>query len=101
LVQEELAYGQHSLTTDVDNVKDRLNDDQRNTYETILNAVTNKEGKLFFVYHNGGINKTFVWTTFLSCLRRQGKIVLVVASSGIASLLLMGGKKPNQDSSTR
>ncbi len=27
LVQEELAYDQHSLTTDVDNVEDRLNDD--------------------------------------------------------------------------
>jgi hypothetical protein len=92
LVQKELAYDQHSLTIDVDNVEDRFNDDQCNTYETILNAVTNKEGKLFFVYRNGGIDKTFVWTTFLSCLRRQGKIMLVVASSRIASLLLMGGK---------
>jgi len=36
LVQEELAYDRHSLTTDVDNAKDRLNDDQCNTYETIL-----------------------------------------------------------------
>ncbi len=60
LVQEELAYDQHSLTIDVDNAKDRLNDDQHNTYETILNVVTNKEGKLFFVYGSGGIGKTFV-----------------------------------------
>ncbi|KAH8934536.1 hypothetical protein BDL97_18G088100 [Sphagnum fallax] len=50
LVQEELAYDQHSLTIDADNAEDRLNDDQRNVYETILNAVTNKEGKLFFVF---------------------------------------------------
>jgi len=27
LVQEELAYDQHSLTTDVDNAEDRFNDD--------------------------------------------------------------------------
>ncbi len=27
LVQEELAYDQHSLITNVDNAKDRLNDD--------------------------------------------------------------------------
>jgi len=47
LVEEELAYDQHSLTTDAKNVEDRFNDDQRNTYETILNVVTNKEGKLF------------------------------------------------------
>jgi DNA replication protein DnaC len=80
------------LTIDVDNVEDRLNDDQRNAYKTILNVVTNKEGKLFFVYGSGGIGKTFVWTTFLSHLQGQGKIVLVVASSGIASLLLLGNK---------
>jgi len=68
LVQEELVYDQHSLTTDADNVEDRLNDDQRSAYKTILNVVTNKEGKLFFVYGSGGIGKTFVWTTFLSRL---------------------------------
>jgi predicted ATPase len=72
--------------------EDRLNDDQRNTYKTILNAVINKEGKLFFVYGNGGTGKTFVWTTFLSCLQGQGKIVLAVASLRIASLLLLGGR---------
>jgi hypothetical protein len=90
LVEEELAYDQHSLTTDADNAKDRLNDDQRNAYETILNAVTNKEGKLFFVYGSGGTGKTFVWTTLVSRLRGQGKIMLGIASSGIASLLLLG-----------
>jgi DNA replication protein DnaC len=79
------------LTIDVDNVEDRLNDDQRTAYKTILNVVTNKEGKLFFVYGSGGTGKTFVWTTLLSRLRGQGKIVLVVASSGIASLLFLGG----------
>jgi len=57
-----------------------------------LNAVINKEGKLFFVYGSGGTNKTFVWTTLLFHLRGQGKIVLEVASSGIASLLLLGGR---------
>jgi hypothetical protein len=64
-----LAYDQHSLTTNVDNAEDRLNDDQHNAYETILNVVTNKEGKLLFVYDNGGIGKTFVWTTILSRLQ--------------------------------
>jgi ABC-type taurine transport system substrate-binding protein len=54
--------------------------------------MTNKESKLFFVYGSGGIDKTFVWTTFLSRLRGQGKIVLAIASSGIASLLLLGDR---------
>jgi len=60
LVEEELAYDRHSLTVDAENAKDRLNDDQRNVYETILNLVTNKKGKLFFVYGSGGTGKTFV-----------------------------------------
>ncbi len=92
LVEEKLAYDRHSLTVDANNAENRLNDNQRNTYKTILNDVTNKKGKLFFVYGNGGTGKTFVWTTLLSRLRRQGKIVLAVASSGIASLLLLGGR---------
>jgi len=50
LVQEKLAYDRHSLTIDADNAEDRLNDDQCNAYEIILNVVTNKEGKLFFMY---------------------------------------------------
>jgi len=53
--------------------------------------VANKDGKLFFVYGSGGIGKTFVWT-LLSHLRRQGKIMLAIASSRIASVLLLGNK---------
>jgi len=92
LVQEELAYDQHSLTTNANDAEDRFNDDQCNTYKTILNVMTNKYGKLFFVYGSGGIGKTFVWTTLLSRLQGQGKIVLTVASLGIASLLFLGDK---------
>jgi hypothetical protein len=92
LVEEELAYDRHSLIANADNAEDRLNDDQRNAYETILNVVTNKEGKLFFVYGSGGTDKTFVWTTLLSRLRGQGKILLAVASSRITSLLLLGDR---------
>jgi putative protein kinase ArgK-like GTPase of G3E family len=92
LVQEELVYDQHSLTINADDVEDRLNDDQRSAYEIILNVVTNKDDKLFFVYGSGGTGKTFVWTTLLSRLREQGKIVFVVASSGITSLLFLGDR---------
>ncbi len=53
LVEEELVYDRHSLTVDADNAEDRFNDDQRNAYQTILNTMTNKEGKLFFVSGSG------------------------------------------------
>jgi hypothetical protein len=54
--------------------------------------MTNKEGKLFFVYGSGGTSKTYVWTMLMSHLRGQSKIVLAIASSRIASLLLLGGR---------
>nr|GEU39154.1 reverse transcriptase domain-containing protein [Tanacetum cinerariifolium] len=49
-----------------------------------------EEGRqeLLFVYGHGGTGKTFLRKTIISLERSQGKIVLAVASSGIASLLL-------------
>ncbi|XP_019184791.1 PREDICTED: uncharacterized protein LOC109179750 [Ipomoea nil] len=49
------------------------------------------EGGLFFVYGYGGTSKTFLWRALSSALRSKSQIVLNVASSGIASLLLPGG----------
>ena len=40
----------------------------------------------------GGCGKTFVCNTIAAAVRAQGKITLCVASSGIASLLLEGGR---------
>ncbi|GJV37430.1 DNA helicase, partial [Tanacetum coccineum] len=39
-----------------------------------------------------GTGKTFLWKTIISTLRCEGKIVLAVASSGIASLILPSGR---------
>ena len=47
---------------------------------------------LFFVHGHGGTGKTFLWTTIIAKIRSQNQIVLAVASSGIASLLLPGGR---------
>ncbi|KAD4981775.1 hypothetical protein E3N88_18446 [Mikania micrantha] len=47
---------------------------------------------LAFVYGHGGTGKTFLWTTIICALRSKGKIVLAVAASGIASLLLPSGR---------
>ncbi|XP_019150957.1 PREDICTED: uncharacterized protein LOC109147756 [Ipomoea nil] len=49
-------------------------------------------GGLYFVYGYGGTCKTFVWKTLSAAIRSQGNIVLNVASSGIASLLMPGGR---------
>ncbi|XP_058741690.1 uncharacterized protein LOC131614079 [Vicia villosa] len=51
----------------------------------------NKEG-VFFLHGYGGTSKTFMWRTLSSALRSERKICITVASSGIASLLLPGGR---------
>ena len=47
---------------------------------------------MFFLYGFGGTGKTFIWRTLASSLRAENQIVIIVASSGIASLLLPGGR---------
>jgi ATP-dependent DNA helicase PIF1 len=69
-----------------------LKDEQRSIYEQIMEAVTNQKGGVFFLSGYGGTGKTFMWNTLAAALRSKRQIVLTVASSGIASLLLPGGR---------
>ncbi|CAK8572798.1 unnamed protein product [Lathyrus sativus] len=55
-------------------------------------AVTNKKGRVFFLHGYGSPDKIYTWRTLATSLRAEHKIVLIVASSGIASLLLPGGR---------
>ncbi|XP_072054895.1 uncharacterized protein [Arachis hypogaea] len=48
--------------------------------------------KLFFLYGQGGCGKTFLWSTISYSIRSKGGIILNVASSGIAALLLPNGR---------
>nr|GEW89833.1 replication factor A protein 1 [Tanacetum cinerariifolium] len=55
----------------------------------LLNMGTNR---LIAEERSGRTGKTYLWNTIIALIRSQGKIVLSVASSGIASLLLPGGR---------
>lgn len=46
----------------------------------------------FFVSGHGGTGKTFLWNVIISKIRSADKIVLAIASSGVASLLLPKGR---------
>jgi DNA replication protein DnaC len=69
-----------------------LNADQRDTFNRIYMSTSAREGKSFFLHGPGGTGKTFVYTTLCSKVRANGWIVLCVALSGIAALLLPGGR---------
>ena len=69
-----------------------LNPDQRLAFDKIISAVTNSTGEAFFLHGPGGTGKTYLYNTLCYELRSEIKMVLCVASSGIASLLLKGGR---------
>lgn len=69
-----------------------LNDDQKEAYDQIMRSVTTKKPKTFFVVGAAGAGKTFLYNTVCHALRARGLSVLGLAYSGIAALLLPGGR---------
>ena len=92
LIQEEMSYDVSSLKREHEILISGLNNEQRIIYNSIMEAVATERGGMFFVYGHGGTGKTYLYRTILSGIRSKGKIALAVASSGIAALLLPGGR---------
>ena len=92
LIYDELNYNIPDLIVQHDSLYASLTDEQKGIYETVVDACNKNTGGMFFVYGYGGTGKTFVYKTLTAAIRSKGQIVLNVASSGIASLLLDGGR---------
>ncbi|GJZ38006.1 ATP-dependent DNA helicase PIF1-like protein, partial [Tanacetum coccineum] len=92
LIYDETDYNPLELQSEYERLYASLTTEQKGVYDTIMNSVETGTGGLYFVYGYGGTGKTFLWKTLVARIRRQGDIVLNVASSGIASLLMSGGQ---------
>ncbi|XP_021985033.1 uncharacterized protein LOC110880914 [Helianthus annuus] len=92
LINEELSYYQNTMKDELNNMLVLLTDEQRNVFYQIMESVRTNKGGVFFLYGYGGTGKTFLWKTLSAAIRSKSEIVLNVASSGIASLLLSGGR---------
>ncbi|XP_071719168.1 uncharacterized protein [Rutidosis leptorrhynchoides] len=92
LIHDELRYDRKALKVEHDQLFSSLTSEQKGLYDKIISAVEKYVGSVFFVYGYGGTGKTFLWKTLSTAIRSLGKIVFNVASSGIASLLLSGGR---------
>lgn len=95
LILDELSYASNATRERAVHQVGQLNLNQKQIFDTIQYSVSNNCGHTFFVYGYGGTGKTFLWNTLLNSTRSQGKIALAVASSGIAALLLPGGRTPH------
>ncbi|KAF1883286.1 hypothetical protein Lal_00030393 [Lupinus albus] len=92
LIYDELNYDTNELKDNFNLLFQSLTDEQCKIFKTIMEAVNQEHGRMFFLYGYGGTGKTHMWRTLTYALRSEKQIVLMVASSGIASLLLPGGR---------
>lgn len=92
LILEETSYDRKKMTDEHAVLFSKLNHEQSCVYDALIKSVHLKTGGVYFVYGSGGCGKTFLWNTIIARLRSEGRIVLPVASSGIAATLLPGGR---------
>ncbi|XP_043259365.1 uncharacterized protein LOC122403185 [Colletes gigas] len=91
-IEREREYDRDALSRMVcDNVP-LLNPEQKIVYETLMKAIDNGNGGIFFIDAPGGTGKTFLISLLLATIRSRSQIALAVASSGIAATLLEGGR---------
>jgi ATP-dependent DNA helicase PIF1 len=92
LIENELRYDLGEMKQLHTEHLSNLNSEQLFAYKEIISVVDSGHGSMFFVDGYGGTGKTYLWKTLSYRLRSEGKIVINVASGGIASLLLPGGR---------
>jgi hypothetical protein len=91
LIDEELTDDIYGLLASSETMISQLNAEQCEAFNIIIADILHSKGGFYFVSGYGGTGKTFLWNVNISFLRAQRKIVLSVASSGVASLLLSRG----------
>ena len=71
-----------------------LNEEQQATFNDVVHCVESNSPQcnVFYVGGPAGTGKTFLYTKLARYFRSNAQIVLVVAASGIAALLLLGGR---------
>ncbi|GJZ47341.1 uncharacterized protein Tco_0601173 [Tanacetum coccineum] len=92
LVHDELSYNKDKLKEEHKRLYVTLTGEQKGIYGTIMDYVDKNKGGMFFVYRYGGTGKTYLYKTISAACHSHGGIVLNVALSGIAALLLEGGR---------
>ncbi|XP_073300535.1 uncharacterized protein [Primulina huaijiensis] len=89
IIQDELSY---QISDDDLRSIECLNAQQKIAFDTIIESITHNQSKIFFIDGPGGTGKTFLYRSMLAHLRKMGKSIIAVATSGIAATLLQGGR---------
>ncbi|RYR46379.1 hypothetical protein Ahy_A07g032118 [Arachis hypogaea] len=92
VIREEINFNKDDSNKNVSDMLAITTPEQRYAFDKIIIAVYCDEWGFFFVYGHGSTGKIFLWNLMSAEIHLRGDIVLNVASSGIASLLLPNGR---------
>jgi hypothetical protein len=92
VIIEETSFDKQHLDNVWRQCLSMSNSDQHTAFQAVISAYESDKGGIFFIDGPGGTGKTFVENMILARVRSTGDIALAVAASGIAALLLDGGR---------
>ena len=96
LINEQLDYNIHNEHQLYTSKYTQFNNDQKAAFDRIVERIEsdtpNNIPLCFFLHGPAGTGKTFVYNTIANYFRSQNQIAICVASSGIAAILLTGGR---------
>jgi len=92
LLAEQLDFDRVALRDMVTEQLATLNVDQCKVYDAVMESYHNDLEKAFFIHSAGGGEKTYTCNIIAASIYADGEVVLCVASSAIAALLLDGGR---------
>jgi hypothetical protein len=92
LISQQINYDSNSEGIAANQLISSLNDDQQRAFDMIWESIIQKQGRIFFIDGFGGCGKTYLYQAICHAVRAQNIIILCVASTGLACLLLPGGQ---------
>ncbi|KAF7827231.1 uncharacterized protein G2W53_018395 [Senna tora] len=92
LILDQLNFDKEELAAESTHLISKMTNEQKYISNQIMHSTSTPNDGVFFVHGYGGTGKTYIWRALTATLRAAGHIVLTVASSGIASILLPGGR---------
>ncbi|XP_029657357.1 ATP-dependent DNA helicase PIF5-like [Octopus sinensis] len=92
LILRETFYNIHKLKQYIADNEPLLNSDQADVYNFVLGNINTRTGGIIFLNAPVGTGKTFLLNLLLAKLKHNGDFAIAVASPGIASTVLDGGR---------
>ena len=92
MIYDELNYDKEVLAAQHSSSMSTMTVEQRKIYDVIMEHMAQSKSRLFFMYCYGGIGNSYIWRALSGTFHSKGEKFITVTSSGIATLLILGGR---------